>query len=80
MINKLLVAIYMVYLGYKIATSTKVDESDVLTLSERLRTEVGNTNAVRLIERKALENILQEVTLLSRIYSCLNPVTINDPS
>ena len=40
--------------------STKVDESDVLTLSERLRTEVGNTNAVRLIERKALENILQE--------------------
>ena len=40
--------------------STKVDESDVSTLSERLRTEVGNTNAVRLIERKALESILKE--------------------
>ena len=40
--------------------STKVDVSDVLTLSERLRTEVGNTNAVRLIERKALESILKE--------------------
>jgi len=37
-----------------------VDTSEVLTLSERIRTEIGNTNAVRLIERKAVEKIMQE--------------------
>ena len=37
-----------------------VDASEVLTLSERIRTEIGNTKAVRLIERKAVENIMEE--------------------
>ena len=37
-----------------------VSESEVQTLSERMRTEIGNTNAVRLIERKAVEKIMQE--------------------
>jgi TolB-like protein len=37
-----------------------VDASEVQTLSERMRTEIGNTKAVRLIERKAVENIMQE--------------------
>ena len=32
-----------------------VSESEVQTLSERMRTEIGTTNAVRLIERKAVE-------------------------
>ena len=34
-----------------------VSESEVQTLSERMRTEIGNTNAVRLIERKAVERL-----------------------
>ena len=37
-----------------------VDASEVQTLSERMRTEIGNTKAVRLIERKAVEKIMQE--------------------
>jgi len=37
-----------------------ITEQEVQTLSERLRTEIGNTGAVRLIERKALEKILAE--------------------
>ena len=37
-----------------------VDASEVKTLTERMRTEIGNTKAVRLIERKAVENIMQE--------------------
>ena len=37
-----------------------VDAGDVQTLTERMRTEIGNTNAVRLIERKAVEKIMQE--------------------
>jgi TolB-like protein len=37
-----------------------VDASEVKTLSERMRTEIGNTNAVRLIERKAVEKIMME--------------------
>jgi len=37
-----------------------VDASDVQTLTERMRTEIGNTNAVRLIERKAVEKIMEE--------------------
>ena len=37
-----------------------VGESDVKTLTERMRTEIGNTNAVRLIERKAVEKIMAE--------------------
>ena len=37
-----------------------VDASEVQTLTERMRTEIGNTNAVRLIERKAVEKIMQE--------------------
>ena len=32
-----------------------VDASEVKTLTERMRTEIGNTKAVRLIERKAVE-------------------------
>ena len=37
-----------------------VDIGDVQTLTERMRTEIGNTNAVRLIERKAVEKIMEE--------------------
>ena len=37
-----------------------VDAAEVQTLTERMRTEIGNTNAVRLIERKAVETIMQE--------------------
>ena len=37
-----------------------VDASEVKTLSERMRTEIGNTNAVRLIERKAVEKTMME--------------------
>ncbi len=37
-----------------------VSASEVQTLTERMRTEIGNTNAVRLIERKAVEKIMQE--------------------
>ena len=37
-----------------------VDASEVQTLTERMRTEIGNTKAVRLIERKAVEKIMQE--------------------
>jgi len=37
-----------------------VNASEVQTLSERMRTEIGNTNAVRLIERKAVEKIMME--------------------
>jgi TolB-like protein len=37
-----------------------VSDAEVKTLSERMRTEIGNTNAVRLIERKAVEKIMQE--------------------
>ena len=32
-----------------------VSPQEVQTLSDRMRTEIGNTNAVRLIERKAVE-------------------------
>ena len=37
-----------------------VDAGDVQTLTERMRTEIGNTNAIRLIERKAVEKIMAE--------------------
>ena len=37
-----------------------VSLQEVQTLSERMRTEIGNTNAVRLIERKAVEKIIEE--------------------
>ncbi len=37
-----------------------VSAAEVQTLSERMRTEIGNTNAVRLIERKAVEKIMEE--------------------
>ena len=37
-----------------------VNVQEVQTLSERMRTEIGNTNAVRLIERKAVDKIMQE--------------------
>lgn len=37
-----------------------VNASEVQTLAERMRTEIGNTNAVRLIERKAVEKIMEE--------------------
>ena len=40
--------------------SQVIEDSDVKTLSERMRTEIGNTNAVRLIERKAVEKIMAE--------------------
>ena len=37
-----------------------VSVQEVQTLSERMRTEIGNTNAVRLIERKAVDKIIEE--------------------
>ena len=37
-----------------------VSKGEVQTLTERLRTEIGNTNHVRLIERKAVEKIMAE--------------------
>jgi len=37
-----------------------VSTQEVQTLSERMRTEIGNTNAVRLIERKAVDKIMEE--------------------
>ena len=37
-----------------------VDLGDVKTLTERMRTEIGNTNEIRLIERKAVEKIMEE--------------------
>ena len=37
-----------------------VSLAEVQTLTERMRTEIGNTNAVRLIERKAVEKIMAE--------------------
>ena len=40
--------------------SQGISESESLTFSERFRTEIGNTGAIRLIERKALEKIMEE--------------------
>ena len=37
-----------------------VSNAEAQTLTERMRTEIGNTNAVRLIERKAVEKIMAE--------------------
>ena len=37
-----------------------VSKGEVQTLTERLRTEIGNTDYVRLIERKAVEKIMAE--------------------
>ncbi|HIM26703.1 MAG TPA: hypothetical protein EYI98_01680, partial [Candidatus Marinimicrobia bacterium] len=37
-----------------------INMQEVQTLTERMRTEIGNTKAVRLIERKAIENIMAE--------------------
>ena len=37
-----------------------VSKEEVQTLTERLRTEIGNTDHVRLIERKAVEKIMAE--------------------
>ena len=34
-----------------------VSAGEVQTLTERMRTEIGNTNAVRLIERKSVETV-----------------------
>jgi len=40
--------------------SQGIDKSEALTFSERFRTEIGNTKAMRLIERKAIEKIMEE--------------------
>ena len=37
-----------------------VSPTEVKTLTERMRTEIGNTKAIRLIERKAVEKIIEE--------------------
>ena len=37
-----------------------ISDLEVQTLTERMRTEIGNTDAVRLIERKAIESIMSE--------------------
>ena len=35
-----------------------ISQTEAKTLTERLRTEIGNTGAARLIERKTLDKIL----------------------
>ncbi len=35
-----------------------ISQAESKTLTERLRTEIGNTDAARLIERKTLDKIL----------------------
>jgi TolB-like protein len=40
--------------------SQGISEQEVKTLTERMRSEIGATNAVRLIERKAVEKIMME--------------------
>ncbi len=37
-----------------------ISQAEAKTLTERLRTEIGDTDAARLIERKALDKILEE--------------------
>ena len=37
-----------------------ISVQEVQTLTERMRSEIGATNAVRLIERKAIESIMTE--------------------
>ena len=37
-----------------------ISVQEVQTLTDRMRTEIGNTNAIRLIERKAIESIMAE--------------------
>ena len=37
-----------------------ISVQEVQTLTERMRSEIGTTNAVRLIERKAIESIMAE--------------------
>ena len=37
-----------------------ISVQEVQTLTERMRSEIGSTNAVRLIERKAIESIMAE--------------------
>ena len=37
-----------------------ISVQEVQTLTERMRSEIGATNAVRLIERKAIESIMAE--------------------
>ena len=37
-----------------------ISVQEVKTLTERIRSEIGNTNAVRLIERKAVDKIMAE--------------------
>ena len=37
-----------------------IKESQVKMLTERMRTEIGNTQAVRLVERNAVDKIMQE--------------------
>ena len=46
-----------------------VDAAEVQTLTERMRTEIGNTKAVRLIERKAVEKIMTEQGLQQSAFS-----------
>ena len=41
-----------------------IPEYEVETLVERLRSELPNTGAVRLVDRKMLENILNNLTIL----------------
>ena len=37
-----------------------ISAQEVQTLTERMRSEIGSTNAIRLIERKAIESIMAE--------------------
>ena len=64
----LLVIIINTFIAQDIRTSVAVLDFDAKgiptyeaeTLTERLRSEIANTNAVRLTDRKLLEKILQE--------------------
>ncbi|MEC7934757.1 MAG: hypothetical protein VX922_01030 [Candidatus Neomarinimicrobiota bacterium] len=66
------IALLLFVVGYLVAQDTRptvaildfegqdISVQEVQTLTERMRSEIGSTNAVRLIERKAIESIMAE--------------------
>jgi hypothetical protein len=73
----LLVIIINTFIAQDIRTSVAVLDFDAKgiptyeaeTLTKRLRSEIANTNAVRLTDRKLLEKILQEQGLQQSGYT-----------
>jgi len=49
-----------------------ISVQEVQTLTERMRSEIGSTNAVRLIERKAIESIMAEQGLANPVVYLMN--------